>query len=60
MSQKYSTFPFDRMRKRRHLLVYQAEWMSRREAEQAIKIAEKYLGIVVRIAKRKNPQKDLF
>lgn len=51
---------YDRIRAKRHLLVYEASWVSRQEAEEAILAAEKYWKIVKEYIQAKNPQKKLL
>ena len=50
---------FDQARKKRNLLVYQAQWVSLREAKEAINLAEKYFKAVIIVIEKKNPQKKL-
>jgi len=50
---------YDKMRQKRHLLVYEARWISHKEAKEVIVLAEKYLKIVKDFIQLKNPQKKL-
>jgi len=50
---------YDKMREKRHLLVYEVQWISRKEVKEAIALAEKYLKIVKDFIQLKNPQKKL-
>jgi len=51
---------YDKMREKRHLLVYEAQWISRKEVKEAVALAEKYLKIVKDFIQLKNPQKKLI
>ena len=50
---------FDQARKKRNMLIYQAQWVSRKEAKEAIITAEKYFEEVSISIEKKNPQKKL-
>jgi uncharacterized protein (UPF0332 family) len=51
---------YDFMRRKRHLLVYEPDIpCSKKEAAEAIKTAEEFIGVIFKIIKRKNPQLEL-
>jgi HEPN domain-containing protein len=48
------------MRRKRQLLVYEPDVpCSKKEAAEAIKTAEEFIGVIFKIIKRKNPQMEL-
>jgi len=51
---------YDFMRRKRHMLVYEPDIpCSTKEATDAIETAEEFIGIIVKVIKRKNPQQEL-
>lgn len=52
---------FDYMRKKRNRFIYEVDIIiTEKEAEDSIKIANKYLNIIENIIQKKNPQKKLI
>lgn len=52
---------FDRMRRTRHYLVYEAEIsVSKTEAENAVAAASEFIKMISEEIKKNNPQKELF
>jgi len=63
LGKEYKTLikKFDKMRRKRHYLIYEAELtVSKTEAKNAIKTAEKFLKIIKEIIQKKNPQRKLI
>jgi len=52
---------FDYMRKKRNRFIYEVDTIiTEKEAEDSIKIANKYLSIIENVIQKKNPQKKLI
>jgi hypothetical protein len=51
---------FDQMRKNRHEAIYDIGIISRSEAEEAVKVAGKFIAEVSHYIKEINSQKELF